>query len=761
MADYVTGFQTASGIKKYDYHSLANLPESGSDITNTVISPNADYAEVGEWADGNPDRENRLGYFVAIAEVGDNTIKIRKATSTDDIRGVSVYNPAFSGNASRDKYGEDGELLPQYNYIGLMGIVNIIDEGRCTVGGRCMSNDDGIAIPSTNNMGYAVLERVDNRHILIAVEPGADMIQRIKRDIKDLEKYGGTVDKIKQIDTEYGDISNVSKTHFGGIRWENEFRIKYGDDLECTGPVYQEIPLTAGKNITFDIIDNDSPPATVKVSAKNTVADISYFEPFYSIDRIDKPGKSGVTIVGTSYFSVPDPSNSNLVDDHEFTTGYKLPIAAGDNVTFTVDEENQVVKINATSGGSSTGDEKLSYVTVPTGYGEKLETIRSAIETATGDQETLCFVQLTGYYTDTLIIRFAYRGYYHVTCLHITSLKLIDEHVYSGISNISIGDFLNNTPIPTSVPYQSKTDDRLATDDKSIVGAINELNDKINATGGSGGGSIEYSEGLAYNEWDDGLTVVGIGTCVDRNVLIPPEHDGLPVISIGDFALYATDIDSIYIPASITGGMYEALPSGITVYCEAEEQPDGWYPDWNTNGNTVIWGYKLEGTGESSGGGSGFEMPQIRFANFESATTTMQLYENYPFTFTVEIVGGGALQEGDLLQICVRRKYLYKGKGSKWKLRKVVQREITSEDIGKRFLTITVSLEDVVNHGNWLFRNDRKARPDGSVDTLSYMYFRIKRVTNYYDGDECDAIFSNVEKVAKTYHYDFNKLNIK
>jgi hypothetical protein len=191
MPDYVTGFQTADGVKKYDYNSLANLPESVSDTTNTVISPNADYAEVGEWADGNPDRENRLGYFVAVAEVGDNTIKIRKATSTDDVRGVSVYNPAFSGNASKDKYGEDGNLLPRYNYIGIMGIVEVIDNGRCSVDGRCMPADDGTAIPSTNNMGYAVLERVDARHVLIAVEPGADMIQRVKSDIEDIEKQLG------------------------------------------------------------------------------------------------------------------------------------------------------------------------------------------------------------------------------------------------------------------------------------------------------------------------------------------------------------------------------------------------------------------------------------------------------------------------------------------------------------------------------------------------------------------------------------------
>lgn len=191
MADYITGIQTDEGVKKYDYRSLANLPASVTDSTNTVISPNADYAEVGEWADGNTGKENRLGYFIAVAEVGDNTIKIRKATSHDDVRGVSVYNPAFSGNASEDKYGQDGELLPQYNYVGIMGIIPVIDNGRCSVNGRCMPADDGTAVPSSNNMGYAVLERVDATRVLIAVEPAADMVQRIKTDMEALEALIG------------------------------------------------------------------------------------------------------------------------------------------------------------------------------------------------------------------------------------------------------------------------------------------------------------------------------------------------------------------------------------------------------------------------------------------------------------------------------------------------------------------------------------------------------------------------------------------
>ena len=191
MAEYITKIRTNEGDKQIDYRALANLPASVTDATNTVISPNADYAEVGEWADGNLDSEDRLGYFVAIAEVGDNTIKIRKATSTDDVRGVTVYNPAFSGNAAVEKYGKDGELLKQYNYVGIMGIVKIIDNGTCAVNGRCMPGNDGTAIPSTNNMGYAVLERVDDTHILIAVEPGADMIQRIKNDIENIQPGGG------------------------------------------------------------------------------------------------------------------------------------------------------------------------------------------------------------------------------------------------------------------------------------------------------------------------------------------------------------------------------------------------------------------------------------------------------------------------------------------------------------------------------------------------------------------------------------------
>ena len=37
MADYVTGIETAEGVKKYDYNSLANLPTSNRRIANVTL----------------------------------------------------------------------------------------------------------------------------------------------------------------------------------------------------------------------------------------------------------------------------------------------------------------------------------------------------------------------------------------------------------------------------------------------------------------------------------------------------------------------------------------------------------------------------------------------------------------------------------------------------------------------------------------------------------------------------------------------------
>ena len=173
---------TSDGIKK-SLDGMAKLT-----IDGTVTSGNIGYAEIGEWTDGNADNEDRIGYFVAI-DMNSEGATMVKAMSIDDVRGVTVAAPAFSGNCAEAKYdAETGALLKQYDYVAVMGLVSIIDNGTCTVNGRCMPSDDGTAVPSTNNLGYHVIDRIDETHILIDLEPGADMVKRIKDDVFALQR---------------------------------------------------------------------------------------------------------------------------------------------------------------------------------------------------------------------------------------------------------------------------------------------------------------------------------------------------------------------------------------------------------------------------------------------------------------------------------------------------------------------------------------------------------------------------------------------
>lgn len=154
----------------------------------TVVSPNADFAEVVEWADGNPDNEDRTGYFVC-ANFPVDGIVMKKATSIDYVTGVTIHSPAFAGNYTEDKLDSDGNLLPKYSYVAVIGFVPVIDNGTCEVGGRCMPDDSGCAIPSSNGMGYQVVNRIDENRVLIIIEPNGDMIQSVKTKINQLQEY--------------------------------------------------------------------------------------------------------------------------------------------------------------------------------------------------------------------------------------------------------------------------------------------------------------------------------------------------------------------------------------------------------------------------------------------------------------------------------------------------------------------------------------------------------------------------------------------
>lgn len=143
---------------------------------DTYYANGADYAEVAEWEDKNPNKEDRLYRFVTVKA---NGRKIAIADSNDQIAGVTTTKAAFVGNAA--DYKQDD---PTKNIVGILGVVPVkTNDPTIKANDRVMSDDDGYAIKSSNNLGYRVLEVLSDNLVEIAVSVNTDMIQRIKTDM--------------------------------------------------------------------------------------------------------------------------------------------------------------------------------------------------------------------------------------------------------------------------------------------------------------------------------------------------------------------------------------------------------------------------------------------------------------------------------------------------------------------------------------------------------------------------------------------------
>lgn len=182
--------------------------------STTFTGSGADFAELFEWSDGNPNNEDRRGLFVTL-----DGEKIKLANANDDYIGVISGAQAFIGNTASEewhgKYLTDvfgtrlsqeikipekidektGEVVtptytttqyvvnPDYNpdekyimrenrkewgIVGLLGQVVVIDDGTCTVGGYCKPSINGIG--TTSDSGYRVMKRIDENHIKVLVK---------------------------------------------------------------------------------------------------------------------------------------------------------------------------------------------------------------------------------------------------------------------------------------------------------------------------------------------------------------------------------------------------------------------------------------------------------------------------------------------------------------------------------------------------------------------------------------------------------------
>lgn len=184
-------------------------------------STGADYAELFEWADGNFDNEDRRGYFVTM-----DGKKIKKASEGDYIVGIISGNPSVIGNTDMEWYGqfmrdefgtfikethkemvnetsidEDGNVTeverevdvefyrvnpdydpdapytfrldrPEWDAVGMLGVLPVLDDGTCEVGKFCRCADGGIATLAESRSfdTYMVIERISENIVSVILK---------------------------------------------------------------------------------------------------------------------------------------------------------------------------------------------------------------------------------------------------------------------------------------------------------------------------------------------------------------------------------------------------------------------------------------------------------------------------------------------------------------------------------------------------------------------------------------------------------------
>lgn len=172
-------------------------------------SSGADYAEYFEWADGNIDNEDRVGYAVTL-----DGEKIRKANKDDDyILGVVSGSPSVIGDSSQDdwhnKYVKDKwerivyetievedengvheetrmklnpewdneikyiprEQRKEWDAIGLVGKLLVRDDGTCKTNSYAKVGDlDGVITLSEEPTNIRVMERVSTNVVRVFIK---------------------------------------------------------------------------------------------------------------------------------------------------------------------------------------------------------------------------------------------------------------------------------------------------------------------------------------------------------------------------------------------------------------------------------------------------------------------------------------------------------------------------------------------------------------------------------------------------------------
>ena len=179
----------------------------------TTTSTGADYAEYFEWADGNPDNEDRIAYIV---ELDGDKIKLANQY-TEDVLGIISGTTSLIGDDAEfnwhkkyltDKYGRfiyetvhyvheegtdnewsedvkqkvinpaynpDNDYVrrsdrPEWSTVGMLGKLYVRDDGTAEVNGYVKPAQGGIATKAAGKTNMRVLERVDENTIRVLLK---------------------------------------------------------------------------------------------------------------------------------------------------------------------------------------------------------------------------------------------------------------------------------------------------------------------------------------------------------------------------------------------------------------------------------------------------------------------------------------------------------------------------------------------------------------------------------------------------------------
>lgn len=188
-------------------------------FAGTLSSKGADYAEYFEWADGNPNAEDRIGMlvtldgeYIRLANKGDDILGIVTGTAlvlgdnaayewknkyVTDIYGRIVYDepieefveytdhetlkivkestgfhvyPKINPDYDPAKEYTSRENRKEWDAIGLLGKLYVNDDGTCTVGGYADVGSDGIATASSERTNMRVMKRMTDNVLLVLMK---------------------------------------------------------------------------------------------------------------------------------------------------------------------------------------------------------------------------------------------------------------------------------------------------------------------------------------------------------------------------------------------------------------------------------------------------------------------------------------------------------------------------------------------------------------------------------------------------------------